>query len=117
MVPVAGGMWRGVKRFDALEKALDDEDHEDEAGRDEGDEGDAEKGECWGEFEGMVAGLHEWELTGSRAARDRFAKQLAVVYGYFAEWNWSGEGSTPRGNRVRSTIAEAQRTRGMMMMR
>ena len=86
VVPGAGGLWRGVKDFDSDSVSSDT---------------DKDKGEWWAEFEGMVAALHEWELTGNRVARDRFTHQLSVLYGYFADWS--------PASGVRAVITEEQR--------
>ena len=111
VVPGAGGLWSGVKNVD-VEDAGDDVSSSSsfsttsapsssEAAEDS--DVDKDKGEWWGEFEGMVAALHEWELTGNRASRDRFTRQLSIIYGYFADW--SGDG----GGGVRAVITEEQR--------
>lgn len=75
VVPGAGGLWTGVRDFHAA--AVDDY---------SGTEHDKERGEWWAEFESATAALHEWELTGNRAARRHFSDSLAMLYAYFVDW-------------------------------
>ena len=123
VVPGAGGLWRGVKNFDASTSSSSSSSSSTSSGA----AVDKVKGEWWAEFEGMVAALHEWELTGNRVARDRFTRQLSLIYGYFADWSSGGEGDSEedshsraggdgeggaprgRGGGVRTVITEEQR--------
>ena len=55
---------------------------------------DRERGEWWAELEATTSALHDWELTGSREARNRFVKELGVVWGYFVDWKSEPQAGT-----------------------
>lgn len=97
-----GGLWSGVRDFDG--KNVDDYTHQ---------EHDRERGEWWAELEATTSALHDWELTGSRDARSRFAKELGVVWGYFVDWKSEPQAGTLARKfasaGMRSVITDAQR--------
>ena len=102
VVAGVGGLWSGVRDFDG--KNVDDYTHQ---------EHDRERGEWWAELEATTSALHDWELTGSREARNRFVKELGVVWGYFVDWKSEPQAGTLARKfasaGMRSVITDEQR--------